>query len=161
SATSCEPNPCEPTQPTTVCCLPGSAEGAFVRDDDGGDGEHHNQPECVRHESADACTAAGGTVVTAISCHPNPCTVPPPPPHACCFPGSADGAFIGDRGGSRSEECRMLPPPACVGQGGRVSGPSCASHPCSRHGGGDDGDGQGDDSQGNENGQGDNSQGDG
>jgi len=152
TATSCDPNPCRPAPPTSVCCLPGSAEGAFVGDDDGW-GEHHTEAECVLHESADACTAAGGTVVTASSCHPDPCAVTSPPPVlACCFPGSADGGFVRDDvwGGPSSAECQMLPPPACVGQGGTVSGPSCATHPCSGRRGKDrgDDDSQGDDSQG-------------
>src|SRR5262249_22295026 len=34
SVTSCVPNPCPPTPPPgTVCCIPGSADGAFMHDD--------------------------------------------------------------------------------------------------------------------------------
>lgn len=162
SATSCDPNPCKSAPPTTVCCVPGSVDGAFVGDDGGGC-DHRNETKCVIHESPDACTASGGAVVSASSCEPNPCVEPPPPPLGCCLPGSADGAFVADHdwhhaGGLR---CEMLPPPACIGRGGKVSGPSCASDPCAPQGGGDGGDGnsQGDDDQG-DNSQGDNGQGD-
>jgi hypothetical protein len=66
NATSCTPNPCAPTPPTggeIICCLP----------DNGGDGAM----EC-EDLSADACTAAGGTVSTATSCTPDPCAAGTP-----------------------------------------------------------------------------------
>jgi len=78
-ATSCAPNPCAPTPPAqgqVVCCLP----------DNGGDG----LAEC-EDRTADACTAAGGTVSTATSCTPDPCNATSPP---------ASGGDDGGHGGS-------------------------------------------------------------
>ena len=60
-ATSCIPEPCAPIAPPAgeiVCCLP----------DNGGDGA----PEC-EDLTADACVAAGGSVVGGTSCTANPC----------------------------------------------------------------------------------------
>ena len=142
TATSCEPNPCVPAQPSTVCCIPGSATGAFIGDDDD---EGSSRSQCVSHTSADACAAAGGTVVSAGSCHPNPCSPTTPPAVACCLCGDDEA------------ECKMLAPDACTNSGGKVSGMSCSPDPCSgsegeHHGHGDHGQ-QGD--QGNQGNQGD------
>src|SRR5262249_16807569 len=87
TAASCDPNPCVPAQPSTVCCVPESAAGAFVGDEDD-DGSP--RVECVSHASPEACAAAGGTVVSAGSCHPNPCRPTTPPARACCLDGAAD-----------------------------------------------------------------------
>ena len=56
-ATSCEPNPCQPTPPPqiVICCVP--------------DGD---ESEC-EELTPDHCTAAHGTVSTATSCDPDPC----------------------------------------------------------------------------------------
>jgi hypothetical protein len=56
-ATSCEPNPCQPTPPPNlvICCVP-----------DGGESE-------CEHITADECTATGGTVNSGTSCDPDPC----------------------------------------------------------------------------------------
>jgi hypothetical protein len=56
-ATSCEPNPCQPTPPPNlvICCV-----------SDGGESE-------CEHITADECTTAGGTVNSATSCDPDPC----------------------------------------------------------------------------------------
>jgi len=57
-ATSCDPNPCQPTPPpqVVVCCVP-----------DGGEAE-------CEELTPDHCTAEGGTVNSATSCDPDPCT---------------------------------------------------------------------------------------
>jgi hypothetical protein len=84
-ATSCAPNPCAPTPPAqgqVVCCLP----------DNGGDG----LAEC-EDRTADACTAAGGTVSTATSCTPDPCNATSPPAS-----GGDDGGHGGSGGSGRS-----------------------------------------------------------
>jgi hypothetical protein len=130
TATSCDPNPCVPARPTTVCCLPESAASAFVGGDDD---EGSSQSQCVSHLSASACGAAGGTVVSADSCHPNPCSqTMPPVAVGCCL------------GGGDETVCRMLTPDACTSAGGTVSGQSCVPDPCSggegdHHGHGDEG----------------------
>jgi hypothetical protein len=56
-ATSCEPNPCQPTPPPNlvICCVPDGSES-----------------EC-EHITAGECTTAGGTVNAATSCDPDPC----------------------------------------------------------------------------------------
>jgi hypothetical protein len=56
-ATSCEPNPCQPTPPPqlVICCVPDEDES-----------------EC-EHVTADHCKAAGGTVSSATSCEHDPC----------------------------------------------------------------------------------------
>ena len=58
-ASSCDPNPCQPTPPPqlVICCVP-----------DGGGSE-------CEHVTPDHCTAAGGTVNPATSCDPDPCAV--------------------------------------------------------------------------------------
>jgi hypothetical protein len=136
TATSCDPNPCVPVQPSTVCCIPGSATGAFI-----GDEHDERSPggQCVSHTSPDACAAAGGTVVSAGSCHPNPCGPTTPRAVACCLSGDDDA------------ECRMLAPDACTNAGGMVSGMLCTPDPCSRG----EGDHHGHGNQGNQGNQGD------
>jgi hypothetical protein len=131
--TSCLPDPCVTTPvPGTVCCIPESARGAFLDDD----GDEEREVECEEH-TAD-CAAKGGTVVTATSCDPNPCTPTPPPSLIACCVRDED-----------ETECKMLTPEACTSRNGVASGSSCASHPCGNHEGdqGEDGDmdGQGED----------------
>ena len=129
SATSCDPNPCAAVPPAggdIVCCLP----------DRGGDGEN----EC-EDLSADACTAAGGTVSDATSCTPDPCnaTTPPTDEIACCVPSATDGA-----------DCENLTADACAAAGGTAATTgTCDPDPCggtSGSGGGSGG--GGDDSSG-------------
>lgn len=135
TASSCDPNPCVPVQPSTVCCIPGSAAGAFIG---GEDDERCPRGPCVSHTSPAACAAAGGTVVSASSCHPNPCGPTTPPAVACCLDGDDEPG------------CKMLAPDACTNAGGRVSGMSCAPDPCS----GDEGDHHGHGHRGNQGDQG-------
>jgi hypothetical protein len=56
-ATSCDPNPCQPTPPPNlvICCVPDGSES-----------------EC-EHITTDECTASGGTVSSATSCDADPC----------------------------------------------------------------------------------------
>ena len=56
-ATSCDPNPCQPSPPPNlvICCV-----------SDGGESE-------CEHITADECTADGGTINSATSCDPDPC----------------------------------------------------------------------------------------
>jgi len=129
SVTSCVPNPCPPTPPPgAVCCIPGSADGAFMHDDDDDDFEI----ECEDVASVEACVAKGGAVVTATSCHPNPC-VPAPPSTVCCLPESAASAFIRDDDDeSPPSQCvSHTSPDACRAAGGTtVSAGSCHPNPC-------------------------------
>ena len=125
-ATSCASNPCAPTPPAqgnVVCCLP----------DGGGDG-----PAECEDRTADACTAAGGTVSTATSCTPDPCNAVPPPAGdiACCVP---------DDSGAR---CEDRTPDACAAAGGTPAATAtCTPDACGTAapaasyygGGGDDG----------------------
>jgi hypothetical protein len=75
-ATSCEPNPCQPVPPPNlvVCCVSendqGNQDEQGDQDEQGGESQH---AEC-EHITADRCTAAGGTVSTATSCDPDPCS---------------------------------------------------------------------------------------
>jgi hypothetical protein len=134
--TSCIPDPCVATPPV-VCCLPGSSEGAFVDDDEQGDddsqGDEHSTTGCAEVTTSQ-CATAGGTVVNATSCHPNPCApVSPPQVTVCCVP---DGS---------ETECEVLTPDHCTAAHGTPNAAaSCESHPCGggSHGqGGEDGDG--------------------
>src|SRR5262249_24549697 len=131
------PNPCVPAHPSTVCCIPGSATGAFVGDDD--DERSPGGGQCVSHTSPEACSAAGGAVVSASSCNPNPCGPTTPPAVACCL------------GGNDEPDCKMLPSDVCTNAGGTVSGMSCASTNCP----GGEGDHHGHGDQGNQGNQGD------
>jgi hypothetical protein len=128
-AGSCDPNPCPPvvttststtaptsssttvtvtsttttTEPTTQCCVQGSAMGAF--------------DNCALL-TASACATAGGINVGSGACDPNPC-----PPSTttttmidrCCV----DGA------------CLRINPPGCFDAGGTPIGDgSCDPNPC-------------------------------
>ena len=120
SASSCFPNPCPSSPPANevICCVPESARGAWLWHD-----EDH-EIECRDVSSVD-CAAAGGTVVTATSCHPNPCA-PTPPANliACCVP-----EHPGDT------DCKELTAERCTSLGGSAAGAFCEADPC-----GDDGD---------------------
>ncbi len=121
---SCIPNPCGPGGgEDVVCCLGGSATGAFVQDDDD-EGEN----ECEETSSAD-CAKAGGTVVEGTSCESHPCApVPPPVVTVCCVP---------DDDGS---ECEVLTPDHCAARHGTPSdAASCDASPCGDQSGGDQG----------------------
>ena len=112
---SCIPNPCGAPphggEGNVVCCFPGSATGAFVDDD--------AEAECDDVSTAD-CAAAGGTVVTATSCDPNPCAaVPPAQVVVCCVPHDGES------------ECEIVTPDRCTAQSGTASSAtSCESDPC-------------------------------
>jgi hypothetical protein len=142
--TSCIPDPCVATPPV-VCCLPGSSQGAFVGDDSQGDDNEQGDDNSQGDEGSGArcaeittsqCATAGGTVVNATSCDPNPCTpVSPPQVTVCCVPNGSE------------TECEVLTPDHCTAAHGTPNAaPSCESHPCGggSHGqGGEDGDGSG------------------
>lgn len=67
-ATSCEPNPCQPTPPPNlvICCVSQGDQGQQQ-------GQPQTEPPECEHLTAAACTAAGGTVSTATSCESDPC----------------------------------------------------------------------------------------
>jgi hypothetical protein len=67
-ATSCEPNPCQPTPPPNlvICCVPQGDQGEQ-------EGQPQMEPPECEHITADECTAAGGTVNSVTSCDPDPC----------------------------------------------------------------------------------------
>jgi hypothetical protein len=110
AATSCLPDPCGGATPPPVeviCCIAGSATGAFSQGhDDGG------EVECEDRTQA-ACAAAGGTVVPATSCTPNPCTPTPPPADeiVCCVSHHSHSAT----------ECEVLTPATCTAREGTPS----------------------------------------
>ncbi|HEY2389039.1 MAG TPA: hypothetical protein VGK30_18955 [Candidatus Binatia bacterium] len=127
-AASCMPDPCATTPPSTatVCCT-------NQTEDDG------SETECEDHAATD-CTAAGGTVVQATSCEPNPCAPVTPPAGdvvACC---------IADEG---ETECEERTAEACTAENGTaMAGATCDADPCgigSGPGSGDGGDGGGTD----------------
>lgn len=107
---ACAPDPCAPPPGDVVCCLPGSAEGAVV------DGTI----QCDANLAPAACVHAGGTVIHATSCTPNPCEPLPPPERArCCLP-DGDGVVCEDRR-----------PLDCVHAGGKpIRAESCDPNPC-------------------------------
>jgi hypothetical protein len=135
---SCIPNPCAPTPPPpggSVCCIASSAGGAFV----GRCHDHEGEGNDVTCQEIDAmaCGMAGGTVVEAASCDPNPCVPVQPPAVPCCLSGDDDDA-----------ECAMLTADRCTAHHGTVStATSCHPNPCGN--GGDDDD-QGEDDQGDQ-----------
>lgn len=135
-AASCLPDPCGATPPSdgTVCCT------NQTHDDE-------SESECERHVSDADCAAAGGVVVQAASCHPNPCAATPPPDAvACCVThtscddahfGGGDGEDDGGEhdGGSGSGggalTCEVRSAAACTAIGGTASGAtSCDPDPC-------------------------------
>ena len=119
--TSCIPNPCGGTPPSeVVCCFPGSSTGAFVDDE--------QEAECDETDMQE-CAMAGGTVVQATSCEPNPCApVPPSQVTVCCIPGQDQTA------------CEILTPDLCSTANGTPStAPSCDDDPCGQNSTGPDG----------------------
>ena len=124
TADSCIPNPCDEDE-EIVCCLPGdSAAGAFIDGDHGaddGDGEHECHVGCEDTTPA-ACAEAGGTVVAAESCEPNPCApLPPTDVVACCLTEDGDDDV----------ECEAVSVAVCEALGGQVTdAPSCHADPC-------------------------------
>lgn len=134
TATSCLPDPCAGATPPSVeviCCIGGSASGAFTRSH-----EAENEVEC-EDRTADQCAAAGGTVVAATSCDPNPCAATPPPAEeiVCCVPHRSGSAL----------ECEVLTPDTCTARAGTPStATSCTVDACGSvapkvSGGADDG----------------------
>lgn len=117
---SCLPDPCEETAPApdgTVCCIPEDG------DDDGA--------ECEDRSPA-ACAAAGGIMVSAPGCDPNPCAPTPasgPALVVCCLPHGGGDA-----------ECEHRTSADCVVEGGVDKGPGlCFPDPCGATGEGGDG----------------------
>jgi hypothetical protein len=112
---SCLPDPCGGVAPpqgdNAICCTSDSADGAMVDDDP--------DVECGQ-EAASDCAEDGGIVVSATSCHPNPCKpVPPPTVVVCCVPGEGD------------VECELRTPDHCAEHHGTVStATSCDPDPC-------------------------------
>jgi len=123
-ASSCWPNPCATPPPAdaVTCCVADSARGAFCWHDEKDD------VDCRQVSSAD-CAAAGGTVVTATSCHPNPCMPVPPANLVACCVTEHDG----------DTDCKQLTSERCTSLGGSAAGAFCDPDPCS----GADGDGGG------------------
>ncbi len=89
-------------------------------------GDDDGEVECeVR--TADDCTAHHGTVSTATSCIPNPCT-PAGPPVVCCIADSSAGAFVDD---DPEVECELTTSADCGEHHGTVvQGTSCDPNPC-------------------------------
>jgi len=115
-AGSCIPDPCGAAPPggedSVVCCVAAGAAGAFSDDDPG--------IECEGRMTTAECAGAGGTVVQAPSCDPDPCA--PASPHevgACCVP---DGG---------ETECELLTPDHCAARHGAPrAAVSCDPSPC-------------------------------
>ncbi|HYV58188.1 MAG TPA: hypothetical protein VE911_11605 [Candidatus Nitrosopolaris sp.] len=113
ASASCIPNPCPGASPPgeeAICCIP----------DQGAD---DTTVEC-EDRTPDECAAAGGTVVTATSCDPNPCTPTAPAPEiVCCVPDHS--------GGSDGLECEVITAQRCTDRGGTQStATSCQPDPC-------------------------------
>jgi hypothetical protein len=124
TATSCLPNPCagapEPGG-EILCCIPGSAGGAFVDEDP--------EVECEDVTAAE-CADAHGTVVSGTSCESSQCAPTPPSAETvCCVP---EGTEI---------ECEVRTPENCAAhQGTPSTATSCDGNPCGGSGGGGGGD---------------------
>ena len=125
ASASCLPDPCATTPPsgTTVCCT------NETHDDE-------SESECEDEVSDADCAAAGGMVVQAASCDPNPCQATPPPDQfACCIAHSSDGGHggHGGDGGGENEgpECEVKSADACAAAGGTTTtATSCTPDPC-------------------------------
>ena len=116
---SCLPDPCGTTIPpadAVRCCVP-------AEDDDDGEGATCvtlTQPQCM---------AVGGTMVSALTCDPNPCEPTPPaePRIRCCEPDD-DGM-----------ECEHRTATECAARGGvALDAGSCSPDPCGGPSGDDD-----------------------
>ena len=110
---SCLPDPCGGTTPVPeseiVCCTNET-------------GDDESASECEDETEAE-CAAAGGMVVQATSCDPNPCAPTPPTTEtACCVPNHDASSEI---------ECEVTTPEACAAlQGAAVAGGTCSTDPC-------------------------------
>lgn len=118
---SCLPDPCSssstpPESDGVLCCIPGSAQGAFVEEDP--------EVECEDVSQAD-CAAAGGTVILAGSCDANPCGATTPAQEiVCCVPNGAES------------ECETVSAEVCSALGGTPNAAtSCSGDPCGGGGG--------------------------
>lgn len=125
TAASCLPNPCATTPPAgggIVCCT------NATHDDE-------SEAECEEVAAEADCATAGGTVVQAASCDPNPCAVTPPANVvACCTVENGDG-----QGGGETE-CEVTSAEACTAAGGMAAGAAtCHPDPCGGSSGSDDG----------------------
>jgi len=126
ASASCLPDPCAAAPPSTstVCCT------NQTHDDE-------SESECEDEISDAACAAAGGLVVQATSCDPNPCQATPPPNVFACCTGDS-GGDSGDRGGDSAEsshggglECEVKSADACAADGGTTTAAtSCTPDPC-------------------------------
>jgi hypothetical protein len=109
---SCLPDPCgnSPVPETAIVCCTNQT------------GDDGSASECEDRSEAE-CAAAGGTVVQATSCDPNPCAPTPPTTEtACCVP---------DSSGSGEIDCEVTTPEACTAlQGTAASGSTCSTDPC-------------------------------
>lgn len=112
TAGSCLPDPCgsSPVSGTGIVCCTNQT------------GDDGSESECDDRTQAE-CAAAGGTVVQAASCDPNPCApTPPASATACCVP---------DPSGSGESDCEVTTPEACTAlQGTVASGTTCSADPC-------------------------------
>ena len=87
------------------------------------------------------CSLAGGTVVEASSCEPNPCAaVPSSVVTVCCVPDEHEA------------ECEVVTPEHCMAAGGGAlaGATSCAENPCGQDGSGEGGGPDGSDGVGSE-----------
>ncbi len=117
-ADSCIPDPCGPPPTEKVpCCLPSSADAAFC----------DHQPEVPCEELIPAeCAAAGGMVVDAPTCDPNPCTPVPPPLVACCVSTS-----MRHHDSEPETKCVLATEQQCIDHDGTVTdATSCEPDPC-------------------------------
>ena len=123
ASASCLPDPCGSTPPsgTSVCCT------NQTHDDE-------SESECEDEISDAACAAAGGLVVQATSCDPNPCQATPPPDvFACCSAHSGDGGGDGEESSHQGGglECEVRSADACAAEGGTTTAAtSCDPNPC-------------------------------
>jgi hypothetical protein len=123
---TCIPDPCTATPPpaTMVCCTNET-------------GDDESESECEDHDATE-CAAAGGMLVDAASCDPNPCAPVPPPTGdavACCVTHENE------------TECEVITTEACTASNGTaMTGTTCEPDPCmsAGSGGGDGEDGGGD-----------------
>ena len=126
TAASCFPNPCATTPPNgeeLVCCT------NATHDDE-------SETECEDVHTQAECADAGGTIVQAASCDPNPCQVTASANAAACCKSES--------GGEGEVECEVVSAEACGAAGGTAPGAAtCNPDPCGGGSTGGDGDGGG------------------
>lgn len=142
SAPSCFPNPCVQLPPplTFACCIAESASGALIDD--------ASHIRCEEETSVEACTGAGGKVMSATSCDPDPCHPVPPAEHVgCCL---AEHCEHEDGDDHDRMGCRELTPERCAALGGSAGGAFCGPSTCPDHDDDADHHGPGDEHHGDE-----------